>query len=455
MHYNRRYTGEITAPIAANQVFVFNSYSNGLNKAGTAKAALQFFGATRGIGEGLSGQSYAIPSEVPLDQMRLAVKRFIEFAKNHPNLEFLVTPIGVGKVFKRDLSEMAHLFIDAVPVENIILPIEFANLLDSEDKWHSIAPDERVVYKLIDHGGCCDLNESAVMKQKNGKYTLLGLSNMAMGGYWSGFHYCDSMSSFDRVLLPVVIPKGFVSSRESDFIESCVLVSKNGRWGCVSTRCEDYSKVVVPICFASSEDVKKELKQVTGLNVDFLWRTYEEYYSAHEFDTLQIPSAEKNIKIFVGDITTLKVDAIVNAANTSLLGGGGIDGAIHKAAGPGLLAECKTLGGCRVGESKMTDAYNLPCKKIIHTVGPNMSVISDMDKASELLRNCYNSVLDIALQNNLKSVAFCCISTGIYGFPKPIAARIALETIYGHPYDGEIHICCYTPQDKCYYDALL
>ena len=102
----------------------------------------------------------------------------------------------------------------------------------------------------------------------------------------------------------------------------------------------------------------------------------------------------------------------------------------------------------------MTDAYNLPCKKIIHTVGPNMNVITDWMQACELLANCYKSVLDIAQKNGLKSVAFCCISTGIYGFPKKEAAEIATRVIYEHPYDGEIIICCYTQEDKKYYDDI-
>ena len=162
----------------------------------------------------------------------------------------------------------------------------------------------------------------------------------------------------------------------------------------------------------------------------------------------------KIAQVIVGDITKLKVDAIVNAANTSLLGGGGIDGAIHKAAGPQLLEECKKLGGCKVGESKMTDAYNLPCKKIIHTVGPDMRIITDFNYGCQLLENCYKSVLDIAQKNQLKSVAFCCISTGIYCFPKDTAAEIATRVISEHPYDGEVIICCFKPEDKAYYDKV-
>jgi len=455
MHYNRRFTGRVTAPIQKNQVFVFNSYSNGINKAGTAKAALTYFGAKPGIGEGPTGQSYAIPSEVPLKQMREAVKRFIDYARIHPELEFLVTPIGVGGVFKRDVVEMANLFSEATPLENVILPEEFVCVLNgsaSQENHYSIGPKDPVNYKLIDHDDC-EFNESAVIKQDNGHYTLAGLDNMVMGGAWRGFWYSESMKDFDKVLLSV-IPKNYkVYSRQSEFVQSCVIANRNGLWGCVSTRCEDYSRVLVPFKYMSADEVKEELKAISGLDVDFVWKPYEEYIRADELNPYYLPKEDdKRVDVFVGDITKLKVDAIVNAANTSLLGGGGIDGAIHQAAGPQLLEECKKLGGCKVGESKMTDAYNLPCKKIIHTVGPDMRKMTDVDEAGRLLENCYKSVLDIAVENHLKSVVFCCISTGIFRFPKPWAARRALSAIYNHPYDGLVKICCYTNEDKSYYD---
>ena len=136
----------------------------------------------------------------------------------------------------------------------------------------------------------------------------------------------------------------------------------------------------------------------------------------------------EKIQVKQGDITKLKVDAIVNAANKSLLGGGGVDGAIHRTAGPELLAECRTIGGCPTGEAKITGGYNLFARHVIHTVGP---VYSGKPQDSHLLTQCYLNSLKLAADHNLKSIAFPAISCGVYGYPIKDACRIAVNTTCG------------------------
>lgn len=163
------------------------------------------------------------------------------------------------------------------------------------------------------------------------------------------------------------------------------------------------------------------------------------------------------LRVLQADITTLEVDAIVNAANSSLLGGGGVDGAIHRAAGPELLEECRRLGGCPTGEAKITGGYRLRARHVIHTVGPVWRGGSRGEP--RLLASCYRRSIEVADENGLSTLAFPGISTGVYGYPVELAAPLAVRTVREvtneHPAIAEVTFCCFSERDAEVYRSIL
>lgn len=209
----------------------------------------------------------------------------------------------------------------------------------------------------------------------------------------------------------------------------------------------------------SSEEKRKLFKgQIVTLDQIPTWNEFwknnksDIAKTSDEVEEVDVALADK-VSLWQGDITSLEIDSIVNAANSSLLGGGGVDGAIHRAAGPTLKKECATLGGCQVGEAKITGAYKLPAKYVIHTVGPQ-------GEKPEKLQACYESCLSLVKENKLRSVAFPCISTGVYGYPQKPAAKVALTTVKKFLLENNesidrIIFCVFLKEDKDIYLELL
>ncbi|XP_052010931.1 ADP-ribose glycohydrolase MACROD1-like isoform X2 [Xyrauchen texanus] len=219
----------------------------------------------------------------------------------------------------------------------------------------------------------------------------------------------------------------------------------------------DWKESKNQLCSMDRENRRKVYKDYIPLEKILVWTpSGDSFCSPHCKPNEEL---NKKISLFCGDITKLEIDAIANAANKTLLGGGGVDGAIHRGAGPLLRKECATLNGCETGEAKMTGAYGLPARYVIHTVGP---IVKDLvgKREEQALRNCYYNCLHTATKNHLRTVAFPCISTGVYGYPPDQAVEVALKTVReyleeNHEKLDRVIFCVFLKSDKELYEKRL
>lgn len=223
----------------------------------------------------------------------------------------------------------------------------------------------------------------------------------------------------------------------------------------------DWRKAKAALLSLGMEERRKHYRSSSYLELDNIpvWTPSQSSGSPSEQHFTPNPALDGKISLFSGDITTLEIDGIVNAANKTLLGGGGVDGAIHRVAGPLLRSECAELRGCETGEAKVTGGYGLPAKHVIHTVGPIvMGGVGEEERAR--LTDCYRNSLEKATQNQIRSVAFPCISTGVYGYPSEQAVDVALAAVRNyldnhHDQLDRVIFCVFLPKDKALYEKNL